>query len=180
MIKKVKRFLNLLVGYYNKKPSGEEISLPEHVSDDEKIVRSIFSPLNINLKTNKLKSNAFKSPAGKDEVSVIRYSFNDSNFCKSFSRKIQDELNNKIYCGLAVLNAFEIRNLNANIIYSPIKSPIEFYNPYHGDIKIGYAPIKGEPLPAEFQHKVQKLANSARVYIDPDPFSKEWQGEEIK
>jgi hypothetical protein len=83
-------------------------------------------------------------------------------------------LPSKTFFGLAILNANEIREVDANIIYSPILDK-QKNNPFHADIKIGYVPMyKGEPFPSEYQYKISQLAKKARLYIDDNPESNTW------
>ena len=140
--------------------------ISEVVVDNEIIVRSIFSPFCIDKKGN-LKSNAFKSPSDKDEVSVLRLDYTTPDFCKIHSRKIESE--GKKYIGLAVLTAKEIYSLGANFAYTPTEEL-----PMHVDIVIGYKTLKFEPLPPEFSFKIIKMAELARLYIDKHLDNNKW------
>lgn len=185
MLKKVQVWLNSLRAYsfFSKektvKTNSESLNIPTIIDDKEKIVRSIFSPVNVNIKTNKLRPNSFRSPAGIDEVSVNRLDFSNANFCKNISKEIENPSNKRTYFGLAVLIAKEIRDLKANVVYSPIIEPEADINPYHSDIKVGYIKPKGQEAPAEINYIIQNLTNKARFYVDPDPTSNEWEGSEL-
>lgn len=72
MIKKFLSWANLLWPFENKKESNLSHSIPEFVEDIEIIVRVIFYPQNVTKDRRTLKANAFRSPSGIDEVSVIK------------------------------------------------------------------------------------------------------------
>ncbi|UBZ15335.1 hypothetical protein LDL77_06380 [Flagellimonas marinaquae] len=162
-------------------PDSNEVenNIPKEISNDERIVRSIFSPIYLN-KSNKLRASAFKSPAELDEVSVNRLEFTDADFCKRISKQIENPEFKKNYFGLAVLLAREIRSVDSDVVYSPISEPEDKINPYHSDIKIGVVRKKGEQLPAEYQLKVNKLTSLARLYEDSSPTDESWKGPELK
>tara|TARA_R110002167_G_scaffold121052_2_gene299298 strand:- start:3118 stop:3636 length:519 start_codon:yes stop_codon:yes gene_type:complete len=163
--------------FFRKK--DDEDKLPFEINDDERIVRSLFSPINFN-KSGELKSNAFRTPPEKDEVSVNRLDYTTATFCKKLSKKIENPSYDRSYFGLALLTAKEIRNSNSDVIYTPILNEKDLSNSFHSDIKIGYIPKRGEPLPAEFQLKVIKLTEKARLFLDPNPNSLNWEGEDLK
>lgn len=153
------------------------IEIPNTIDDNEKIVRFVFSPINVN-KKGKLKPNAFKSPAGIDEVSVNRLDYTTADHCKQLAKKIENHLNKRAYFGLGVLLTSEIRAEKAEVVYSPIVEK-ERYNPFHADIKIGCIRKKGESLPAEYNFIVNNLTKKARLYSDPNPLSDNWEGDEL-
>ena len=159
--------------------SGIDSDIPKEISDNERIVRSIFSPIYLN-KSKKLRPSAFKSPAEKDEVSVNRLEFTNADFCKRISKEIENPEVKKNYFGLAVLHAKEIRDVDAEVVYSPILEPKSKINRFHSDIKIGIVRRKGEQLPAEFQLKVSKLSSLARLYEDTHPNDENWKGPELE
>ena len=167
--KKVKNLGSLLKFFSNKLSSSK---LPFEIDDGEKIIRSIFSPINVD-KKNKLRTNVFKSPSGMDEVSVNRLYYTTPDFCKQISKNIQSQ--QRTYFGLALLTAKEIRNAKAKVIYSPIKNE----NVFHADIKVGYVREKGVPAPSHINHITTKLKDQARFYIDPNPNVENWTGPEL-
>lgn len=173
MLKKLRNYLISLV-YYNRE-KRLRIIIPQLIANDEKIVRSIFSPINLSKDLTTLKPNAFKPPADLDEVSVNRLNYTTSHHCKSLSKSIENPLNERKYFGLALLYASEIRDFNAEVIYTPKE-----YNTFHADIKIGYCVIRGEQLPSEIQYKVNKLTKAARLFKDPNPTSNIWEGIDIE
>ncbi len=155
--------------------------LPKIISDSEKIARSIFSPINLHKTTKKLLPNTFKSPNGFDEVSVNRLDYTDANFIKNLSKHISNPKNKRDYFGIAVIHAHEIRNANAEVVFSPIKNHVRFSdNPFHADIKINFIKEPGTQLPGEHQYKVNKLTEFARLYADPNPEASSWNGDELQ
>lgn len=172
----MRNLLKLLEGIFRKTKPTQLIQIPDDISESEKIVRSVFSPININPKTKKLKSNTFKSPSGKDEVSVTRLDYAGADFCKNFGIQIQNPNFGRGFFGLGVLDGSEIYSTDSDIVFTPILKPNLPENPYHADIKIGYFAVKGEQLPAEFQYKIDKLAQKCRFYEDPNPQVRNWKG----
>ena len=83
MIKKLK---NLLTSFKGFKIEFRQ-NIPQLIANDEKIVRSIFSPINLN-KNQTLKFNAFRPPANSDEISVNRLNYTTPSFCKALSKKM--------------------------------------------------------------------------------------------
>jgi len=173
MLKKLRNYLNSLVFY--KLEKRLKVILPQLIENDEKIVRSIFSPINLSKDLTTLKSNAFKPPADLDEISVNRLNYTTSHYCKSISKSIENPLNDRKYFGLALLYASKIREYNADVIYTPKENNI-----FHADIKIGYCVIKGVQLPAEIQYKVNNLTKAAKLFKDPNPNSNVWEGIEVE
>lgn len=157
--------------------SSEFESIPEVIDDSEKIARGIYSPINVNPKNNKLKSNAFKPPPGLDEISVNRVDHSTPKFCKMIGKKNESVSKNRIFYGLAILLAKEIKSFGADLVYTPIKSPKTDRNIFHSDIKIGYKPERGKPLPAEYQLIVNNLASTSRFFPDTNPSSEDWTDE---
>jgi len=176
MLKRLKKYLKSLK-FCN---SSTEL-LPKLIENNEKIARSIFSPANFN-KNGSINANTFKSPVGIDEVSVNRLSYTSADKCKQLSKRIEQPNNRRKYFGIAILNAIEIRDIDADIIYSPILVPLEERNIFHSDIIIGYIKQKvkvgeqGIPLPSEISYKIKELTKKARLYKDPSPNSNEWTG----
>jgi hypothetical protein len=174
MLKTLIQFLLSLNPF--KETSIKKVDLPKKIDDSEKIVRAIFSPINIKISNNKqsIKPNAYRSPSGKDEVSVLRQDYCSPTFCKQYAKKSHDPENRRTYFGFGLLTAAKIRRFDANVVYTP-----KIDNDYHADITIGYIPQKGEELPAEYQLIIYKMANASKFYIDPNPSSNKWEGEDL-
>jgi hypothetical protein len=152
-------------------------SIPDTIPDSELIVRYIFSPVNFN-KKNKLRSNAFTSPKNKDEVSVMRFDYCTETYCKQRA-KLSNNPPDRNYHGLGVLTADIVRFCECDVISSPIRNnPVIPDTPEHADIIIGHVRT-GDELPAEFSYKVGRLAQKAKLHIDPNPGSLTWDGPPI-
>jgi len=169
-------FRKLFNFFKRRKKETQSLNIPDTVLDSEKIVRSIFSPIYLHKKRKTLLPIAFRSPRNIDEVSVNRLDYTTPDFCKTVSKKIENQENRKSYFGLAVLKAEEIHQVDANVVYSPIHQPKNEINLFHSDIKIGYVLKTGDELPAEFQYKVKKMCELARLYPDQNPEAIKWNG----
>lgn len=145
--------------------------IPLNVEKEEIVIRSIFSPYNVR-KNGELKSNAFQSPGGKDEVSVDRLSYTTKDFCKENGLLIAKS-GAKTFIGLAKIKVQVIRDVDANVISSPIKT--EPKNLAHADITIGYIRKSGEQLPGEYQYKLDEITKYAILQLDPNPSGKTWK-----
>ncbi len=172
-------FLNLLKQFKKENKSIDlfkTIDIPQEINDVEKIARFVFSPINVNPKTGKLKSNCYRPPSGYDEISVNRLDFTTANFLKAIAIKMQNH--NRNYFGFGIINTFDIRNSNCNIIYTP-KNEFNDYNPFHSDIKIGHTVVSGEELPAEINSNIQKMIMATRLYKDKNPELNYWADSEL-
>ncbi len=179
MLKSIQRRAKSFLNLFRRSNKNQEVEVPNIIESEEKIVRSIFSPVNVTT-NNKLRTNAFKSPGGIDEVSVNRLDFTTPHFCKGLSKKNESPESKRTYFGLALLKAFEIRDSEAEVKHSPILGNADNYNPFHSDIIVGYVKGKGEQLPAEINYKITQLTNKARFYKDPNPENTEWSGDNLE
>lgn len=153
------------------------MDIPKFVSDEEKLIRVILSPMNVNPNTQNIKANIFKSPPNKDEVSVLRLFYTDADFCKTHGKRIQNPNEKRNYYGLAVINTKEVRSVKADVISSP--DPINNLE-MHADIKVGYISIPHKTLLPEINYKIDKMKRIARYFPDPDPESNKWEGDDLK
>lgn len=171
-----RRFLSLL-SVFQKLFRKEELPLlPRDIGENEKLCRTIYSPINVADK-GKLRPNSFRTPSGKDEVSVNRLNFTSPTFCKIEAKRNQNPAIRNYY-GFAILTQNEVLESDCETVYSPITHS-KAMNYFHADIKIGYIPAKGEELPSRFQKKVIDLTKKARFYVDPNIDSENWEGEEL-
>lgn len=161
MIKKFLSWVNSLRLFKNKQESSFSHEIPESVENIEVIVRVIFYPQNVTKDRKTLKANAFRSPSGIDEVSVIRLNHSNEDFCKQHGKNIQNPEQQRAYFGLAKISCSDIRDAKADVISSPLKN-----NLAHADIKIGYICQKGEELPSEYRLKVDEMAKRAVLFED--------------
>ena len=170
--------LKYLRNLFKSSKSNKVNLLSSEIAITEKIARSIFSPVNVT-KSNTLRANAYKSPANIDEVSVNRLDYTTANFIKKLSKKIATPPKRE-YFGFAILSKSDIIDCDADVVYSPILEPKENLNIYHSDIKVGFIKEKGQELPAEINYKVSKLIEKSRFYIDPNPNTENWTGDDLK
>ena len=170
MIKKLINYLNSLQFCKSK----ATLNIPPKVDDGEKILRSIFSPMNLSSDFKSLKPNAFRPPGGYDEISVNRLDFTTPNFCKSISKEMENPEKKRNYFGFALLYANQIFEHDFDVVYTPNEN-----NKFHSDIKIGHIVEAGKELPAEVNYKIKKLAASAKLFEDTKPNSSTWEGDEI-
>ena len=178
MLKKLKCLLNLSNLFRNKKKDKDNISLiPSEVDDNERIVRAIYSPINLTKNLKKLNNGFYKPQVGRDDISVNRLEFTTELFLKKLAIKFENKEYRRNYFGFSLLEAFEIRQFKFDIVSSPLKEPIE--NPFHGDIKIGYLVQRGVELPSEISFQIRKMTLKSRFYIDPNPNVDNWNGEKL-
>jgi hypothetical protein len=151
------------------------MNIPEIVSSTEKIVRGIFSPMYFDEKKSKIKATAFRSPPGKDEVSVLRLNYTDASFCKKHCvEKLQNIPAQKKFYGLAVFYASKVYDINANFKYTPLEGL-----PMHVDITFGYVALKGEPLPLELRIIIDALIENVKFHKDLYLSSDTWDCGEL-
>lgn len=141
--------------------------IPVEVTDPEKIIRAVVSPFHIDQKKNRLRKAAFRSKPGTDEVSVIRATYKDADFCKSKGREAAGE---KEYVGLAVLTASQIRRAGSEVH----DSRSEYCG--HAHISHGIIERPHEPLPPELNTRLETLRDCAIFYLDPQPQTSGWNG----
>lgn len=147
-------------------------SVPKEIDDSEKIVKIIFSPLNVNAKGS-VKANAFRCK--RDDLSVNRLDYTTLNYCKRQGIKLEknSNLNDKNFYGIALLFALEIRKL-AKLLYRPVRG-----NKAHAEIVVGFSRelSSGEVNEAQYNFITEELAKMARIYKDSDTKSKNWKSE---
>ena len=157
--------------------------IPIDIDDTEVIVRAIFQPYHVN-KKGRLKPKAFQSPAGKDEVSVIRHSYVGTAFCKGKAKEIEAKGNMgkeksqlKTYKGFAVLKALHIRSVGSDVN----DSQDLFLG--HADIHHGIVLEPNEPHESSksmmLNERLRLLADKAVFYPDPAPDANQWLGADL-
>jgi len=151
------------------------ILLPKAVSDEEVIVRAIFSPYHLKSGGTKLKRDAFFPSPSTDEISVMRSSFLSSDACKRKARELESPTHKKEFKGFAVLNVGDIRGAELDVV----DSRIEFLG--HGDIRTGVSgPPKGTPCDPDLRERIDQISSSllglSRFVEDPDPSAARWLG----
>lgn len=169
---------NILNLFKRKEDLSTVINIPIIFNNEEKITRTIFSPVNVK-KDSTLRNNSFTTPAGIDEVSVNRLDFTTPHFVKKISKIIAKPEVDRSYFGIAVINVHEIYQCQSDIVYSPTTintKTISILNPFHSDIKIGYVKEVGRALPVEYSYKINLLIEKARFYKDDNPANELWVG----
>lgn len=152
--------------------------MPVHVSDDERILRAIYSPYHV--KNNHLKHQAYDPTPKTDEVSVMRLEHLGIRLCKRKAKSFENP--KKTYYGFAVLRTSGVRDSDMDVV----DSRKQYCG--HADIKLLMQELKtrepGEPLPAEVLKKFKDLKDSllnASSYVpDPKPRHYAWQGGKLE
>src|SRR5579863_5605567 len=157
------RITRLVISVWRKPPKARDV--PIDIAPRETIVRAVFYPHHLNPKGTSLVRSAFRSPPGKDEVSVIRKHYVDEQFCKDKAMAIdllgrcrgEEE---KEFRGFAVISAQLIRRFGSNLTDSR--------NVYvaHADIKHGFTVARNEPLPAQLNERLDRLKTEAKFIPD--------------
>lgn len=154
-------------------------SVPKEIKKDEKIVKVVFNPLNINAKGN-VKPNAYRVKT--DDLSVNRLNYTTLNYCKRqgvlLDKMSKPGFKDKNFYGIALLFASEIRN-QAEIFYKPIFWPIKDTNKAHAEIQVGYSTLRGagQVSSAQYNYATDELAKMSRLYIDDKDNLKKWKSE---
>jgi hypothetical protein len=148
------------------------ISWPRKIADAEVIARGICSPFHV--KNGKLTPVAYRPPYETDEVSTMRADWIGPDACKQHGKNLENPSEGKLYNGLAVLSARQIRQLGALIVDTR-----EVFHG-HADIKHGIVPSKGDPPPPEqlkiLRDRCKALAALANYFPDPNPEHANWNG----
>jgi len=156
--------------------------IPIDIDDTEVIVRAIFEPYHV--KKGKLKLQALKSPADKDEVSVIRHSYMGTDFCKRKANEIEaygnigkEKSQVKTYQGFAVLKALHIRSVGSDVT----DSRDLFLG--HADMHHGIVLEPNEPPESSqammLSERLRLLVDKAVFYSDPAPDADQWLGAKL-
>jgi hypothetical protein len=161
--------------------------VPVHVSDDERIVRAIYSPYHV--KKNQLKHQAYDPTPKTDEISVMRFEHMGTRSCKSKAKSLEDPpqhrespAQQKVYRGFAVLRTSVVRDSTMEVVDSRRR--------YcgHADIKLLMPELRtlepGEPPSAELGKKLKDLKADllrASSYVpDPNPQRAAWRGANLE
>lgn len=144
-------------------------SIPRIVSDDEKLVRFILSPLHV--KNGRLKGNAYNVGKGSDEISVTRLDYSSPEKCKVLAKDMQNPKGS--YCGFGLHYKHEVMECGAvDVRRAPNRN-----NPAHANIiACMVRPDDDNDLPAELLLLKDKLVESCRFFMDSDPDNDKWTG----
>ena len=151
--------------------------IPIAVADDERIVRAVFSPMNV--KNNQIKRNFYEPPIPTDELSVMRWEYLGAKASKARAKKIQNPAKGRTYHGLA---AFRVGKIRVDDI-SVVDSRNQFCG--HADVHFKIAALKqrrekNEALPALDGKRLKELQDHliacSKYYPDPNPARTNWAG----
>ncbi|HTV46163.1 MAG TPA: hypothetical protein VMF05_12685 [Stellaceae bacterium] len=147
---------------------------PREIAAAEVIARGVCSPYHV-AKNGKLKPDLYRSPPDKDEVSTMRADWIGADVCKQRAKTLENPVENKVYRGLAVLSAMQIRQQGSDVIDTR-----EVFDG-HSDIKHGIVERGGgDPPPAAqliiLRNRWKTLAECANYFLDPEPQSITWTG----
>ena len=152
------------------------MAIPTEVSDSEKLLRFILSPLHFN-KKGALRSNAYNPTVNSNEISVTRLDYSSIEECKRLAHKMDCSEGGKVirsYCGFGLLNKGTALACGAVDVVSTPKDN----NPAHADILLETVRENG-PLPAHLQLVVDALLDKSLFLRDPAPESEGWKGDPI-
>jgi hypothetical protein len=152
--------------------------VPLRVSDDERILRAIYSPHHYDKKKKRLRHYAYDPTPKTDEVSVMRIEYMGPHCCHREAQSSENLSQRKEYCGFAVLRVSAVRNSAMNVIDS------RKHYCGHADIKLLMEEVRNrepnEPLSAEAGKRFKDLKDcllKASNYVpDPDPRGRRWRG----
>ncbi len=147
--------------------------------EDERIVRFIYSIVNINPNTNKLRKNFVQfltnKETGKNELSCIRFEFETIENCRFLAKHFSNPPYNRNYYGLACVSVRGINeHENYELKHTPITTPPESL--YHCDVYDNSISLieKGAALPPEVNLERDIFLNRWKSFEDKgDSFSKE-------
>lgn len=176
MLQRLKNFLNLFK-LSNLKENNSNSLLPLDFDGNERIIRAIYSPINLHKNLKKVNNSFYKPKPGFDEISVNRLDYTTPEFLKQLAKLFENPIERRNYFGFSLLKSSEIESSGLRTVYSPLKEPVE--NLFHADIKIDYIVERGVQLPAEISYKIKLITEKARFYNDPNPISKEWHGDDL-
>ncbi|HLG35774.1 MAG TPA: hypothetical protein VI757_12905 [Bacteroidia bacterium] len=140
------------------------MSIPSAIANPERLVRIIYK--------EKIKPNDFRPKPNTDEVSILRLEYTIPDFCKKHGKENEKPEDKRIYHGLAVIRAEEVRKVGADVVSAPLQN-LEM----HGNIKIGCIAIPHEQLPQPYNFMTQRMAQAARFYKDPSPEKEKWESD---
>lgn len=147
--------------------------LPVEIDDEEYVVRGIKAKHHYDVARRRLKPAAFRPPAGKTAISVIRKRMGD-DYCKDRAVAICGDS----YIGLGVLKAGKIRAIGATVA----DSREEFLG--HADVDHGFpAPQRDEPQHSEYNMRMvercRELCKACRFFKDLFPNANGWRGDPL-
>lgn len=104
----------------------------------------------------------------------MRLAWIGADASRQHAKQIEDPAQRKVYKGLAVLSAAQIRGQRASVVDTR-----EVFEG-HADITFGITPVRGEPLPPQLQLILRALADLAMYYPDAAPDADRWVGPPLR
>jgi len=189
---------NFIISRCYKKASGRII--PDEISENELIVRGIFTPLYYSKTRKELKEGAFLPPPkkGDRDVSVLRAEYASDDFCKTHCFRIK--INGQSFCGFATFLGKHIDELaikhglsqSIRLRFSPLQEdmrsliterPVTTLHsglPMHADIYYDNDFEPGKPQ-TKYRKFAKELAIKLAYYINDDyPESSQWLNEKLR
>lgn len=167
--------------------------IPFKVAGDERIMRTIFSPVNVSEKNGKikLKPSFMRPPNRRDEddplimsnkLSTTRYDYAGLQFCREHARAHQSEPM-RYYWGFGSFvvedleKPYEVNGLSCSC---KVKNKPADDNPAHANIDLGFSLHEGETLDSRISEYLKHLVEKAQVIKDPAPDNEQWTGGEVE
>lgn len=175
------------------------VEVPDNIVDDEYLGRIVLHSFHYSETKDKLRPEAFMpSPSERDEVSILRFTYTNIDFCKMRGILIAERRNNPQYpckfIGIAFISCKEVKdapinndskgNIDENFSANPIATPLcveeklrtdrPIYTndegiPCHGDIKFDIDVYEHTPIKQKYKKRVfQPLANLAEAKFFKD------------
>ena len=165
--------------------------IPIKIDGDEHILRTIYSPANVNEKKNELRPNFMKPPTSVDEddptiasnkLSSTRYDYAGIEFCRAHARYYQSEprrhfwgFGQFVVSELTAPRTIEGREYTCTMQNKPTSD-----NPAHANIVLGFREEVGKTLDSQWSEYFKQLTKGAKVLKDPNPESVNWEGEPVE
>jgi hypothetical protein len=159
---------------------------------NERIIRGIYSPLNVHKKTGHLKSNFYTPRLGIDEgISVLRPDITSINECRVHFKNIENRETGRSYWGIGLIYANEVIETSFNNNHVEVIPKEDKYNDYilyhHAELYYYINGVhfnakkinKGEEIPPSITFIADTLGEKTMMFTDPSINSEEWSGDEI-
>lgn len=153
-----------------------KLFIPAHVDESERLVRFLLSPLHF--KNGKLRSNAFNPTKGTPEVSVTRLDYSTENKCKRLAKKVAKKASStkspKEFKGFGLITKGIAKICGAkDVVRDPICG-----NPAHAELLLP-GTKENAAISARLQYVQDQLVSKTKVYLDPHPNFRQWDGDSL-
>lgn len=167
--------------------------IPPRIAGDERILRTVFSPINVSEKNGKpkLKPSFMRPPSQPDEddpshmsnkLSTTRYDYAGLQFCREHARAHQSDPM-RHYWGFGKFVVADLEqpfNAQGLLCSCKMKNKPAKDNPAHANIDLGFRLHEGETLDSRISEYLKHLVNKAEVIKDPEPTSPQWTGDLVE